>query len=258
VRQEEALQQANVALQRANADLQQFAYSASHDLQEPLRMVAIYSELLQKKFGGQLGPTGEQYIGYTIQGATRMENLLRDLRTFTQVSTLGKDPTGDIDAGEILKKTLLNLQVALDDSGASVTSGPLPRVRMYKFQLEQIFQNLIGNAIRYRDAGQSPRVHVAAERRGEEWLFSIADNGIGIELQFQEQIFGMFKRLHSAAEYTGTGMGLAICQRAIERAGGRIWVESEPGKGSTFYFTIPCGKSALNDQDLIEAADSAR
>jgi light-regulated signal transduction histidine kinase (bacteriophytochrome) len=239
VRQAEALEQANAALKRANADLQLFAYSASHDLQEPLRMVAIYSQLLQKRFGGKLGPTGDEYIGYTVQGATRMESLLKDLRTYTQVSTMGQDPTDDIDAGEILQKTLLNLQVAISNSGASIGSTALPKVRMYEFQLEQVFQNLIANAIAYR-GDEPPRIQIAAVRQGREWLFSVQDNGIGIEPQFQEHIFGIFKRLHSTAEYSGTGMGLAICQRAIERAGGRIWVESAPGKGSTFYFTVPC------------------
>jgi PAS domain S-box-containing protein len=238
VRQEQALQQANTALSRANADLQLFAYSASHDLQEPLRMVAIYSQLLQKRFGGKLGPTGDEYIGYTVQGAARMESLLKDLRTYTQVSTMGKDPTDEIDAGEILQKTLLNLQVAISNSGASVSSTPLPKVRMYEFQLEQVLQNLIGNAIAYRGE-EAPRIQIAAVRQGKDWLFSVQDNGMGIEPQFLEHIFGIFKRLHSTAEYSGTGMGLAICQRAIERAGGRIWVESTPGKGSTFYFTVP-------------------
>ncbi len=238
VQQEQLIQEANTALTRANDDLQQFAYSASHDLQEPLRMVAIYSELLRRKFGGQLGPTGEEYISHTIQGAKRMESLLRDLRAYTQVSMVGKDPTDEIDAEEVLKKTLLNLEVAINDSGASITSGPLPAVRIYKFQLEQVFQNLIGNAIRYHGS-ERPQIHVAAERRGNKWLFSVRDNGIGIEPQFQEQIFGIFKRLHSADQYSGTGMGLAICQRAVERTGGKIWVESEPGVGSTFFFTIP-------------------
>jgi PAS domain S-box-containing protein len=238
VRQEQIIQEANAALTRANDDLQQFAYSASHDLQEPLRMVAIYSELLRKHFGGQLGPTGEEYISHTIQGAKRMESLLRDLRVYTQVSMVGEDPTDEIDAEEALKKTLLNLEVAINDSGASITSGPLPTVRIYRFQLEQVFQNLIGNAIRYRGSEPS-RIHISAVRDGDRWLFSARDNGIGIEPQFQGQIFGIFKRLHSADEYSGTGMGLAICQRAIERAGGKIWVESEPGVGSTFYFAIP-------------------
>jgi len=248
VRQAEALEQANAALKRANSDLQLFAYSASHDLQEPLRMVAIYSQLLQKRFGGKLGPTGDEYIGYTVQGAARMESLLRDLRTYTQVSTMGKDPTEDIDAGEILKKTLLNLQVAIGNSGALISSTVLPKVRIYEFQLEQVFQNLIGNAIAYR-GDEAPRIEIAARRQGNEWLFSVKDNGIGIDPQFQEQIFGIFKRLHSSAEYSGTGMGLAICQRAIERACGRIWVESAPGKGSTFYFTIPGGESKRDESE---------
>jgi PAS domain S-box-containing protein len=241
VRSRDALQDANVALQRANADLQQFAYSASHDLQEPLRMVALYGELLQEEFGGKLGPAGDKYIGYTVQGAVRMENLLKDLRAYTQASTMGQDPTDDVDAGEILKKTLLNLEVSIKDSGASISSTALPSVRMFEFQLEQVFQNLIGNAIRYRSAAP-PQIHIAAERRGDEWQFSVQDNGIGIAPQFKEQIFGIFKRLHSDAKYSGTGMGLAICQRVVERAGGRIWVESEQGIGSTFYFTIPRGK----------------
>jgi light-regulated signal transduction histidine kinase (bacteriophytochrome) len=152
---------------------------------------------------------------------------------------MGQDPTDDIDASEILQKTLLNLQVAISNSGASISSTALPKVRMYEFQLEQVLQNLIGNAIAYH-GDEPPRIHIAAVRQGREWLFSVQDNGIGIEHQFQEQIFGIFKRLHSTTEYSGTGMGLAICQRAIERAGGRIWVESAPGRGSTFYFTVPC------------------
>jgi PAS domain S-box-containing protein len=256
VRQAEALEQANAALKRANSDLQLFAYSASHDLQEPLRMVAIYSQLLQKRFGGKLGPTGDEYIGYTVQGAARMESLLRDLRTYTQVSTMGKDPTEDIDAGEILKKTLLNLQVAISNSGALISSTALPKVRIYEFQLEQVFQNLIGNAIAYR-GDEAPRIEIAATRQRNEWLFSVKDNGIGIDPQFQEQIFGIFKRLHSSAEYSGTGMGLAICQRAIERACGRIWVESAPGRGSTFYFTIPCGESKGDEPESQGVFDSS-
>jgi PAS domain S-box-containing protein len=256
VRYREALQHANSALERANGDLQQFADSASHDLQEPLRMVAIYSELLKEEFGGKLGPAGDEYIRYTTLGARRMQELLKDLRDYMRVSMAGKDPTDDIDAGEVLKKTLLNLEVAIKDSGASISNTTLPRVRMFEFQLEQVLQNLIGNAIRYRTA-LPPRIHIAASRRGEEWLFSVQDNGIGIEPQFKEQIFGIFKRLHTEAEYSGTGMGLAICQRAVERAGGRIWVESEPGGGSTFYFTIPCAKPVPERTEQETALDSA-
>ena len=241
VRQEQALHEANTALRRANADLEHFAYSASHDLQEPLRMVATYSELLQKRFGGQLGPTGDEYIGHTIRGALRMEALLRDLRTYAQVSAADYEPREDLEAGAVLTNALANLESSIAETGAQITSAPLPRIRIYEFQLEQLFQNLIGNAIRYRGS-DPPRIHVAAERQGREWVFSVQDNGIGIDPKYKEQVFGIFKRLHTAAQYPGTGMGLAICQRIIERLGGRIWVESEPGRGSTFFFTVPHGK----------------
>jgi hypothetical protein len=237
-RQEQALRDANAALTQANADLEQFAYSASHDLQEPLRMVTAYSEMLQKKFGGKLGINGDEYIGYTIQGALRMEQLLADLRDYTRASMTGQEPTEYIEAGEILKKTLADLRAASEQSGASITSTELPRVRMHQFQLQQVFQNLIGNAIRYRGSAP-PRIRVAAVQQETEWMFSVQDNGIGIDPQYKEQIFGIFKRLHHYSEYPGTGMGLAICERIIERAGGRIWVESELGRGSTFFFTIP-------------------
>jgi len=236
--QDQALRQANAALSRSNADLQQFAYSASHDLQEPLRMISTYSELLREEFGGKLGPDGDKYIGYTIQGALRMAQLLKDLRVYTLASTSGQAPTEDIDAGIILHKALANLEAAIKDSGASITLAALPHVRIFDFQLEQLFQNLIGNAIRYKSS-EPPRIHVAVVRQENDWLFSVQDNGIGIDPQYQEQVFGLFTRLHSAAEYPGTGLGLAICRRIIERGGGRIWVESELGRGSTFFFTIP-------------------
>jgi PAS domain S-box-containing protein len=237
-RQEQALQAANAALSRSNADLQQFAYSASHDLQEPLRMVATYSELLKREFGGQLGANGDEYIGYAIEGALRMEQLLRDLRAYMLASSAGQEPTEDVDADEALNKALAALEAAITDSGASIARTALPRVRMHEFQLEQIFQNLLGNAIRYR-SGAPLRIYIAAERQGKDWLFSVRDNGMGIDPQYKEQVFEIFKRLHSAAEYPGTGMGLAICQRIVERAGGRIWVESELDRGSTFFFTVP-------------------
>jgi PAS domain S-box-containing protein len=236
--QEHVLREANTALTRSNDDLQQFAYSASHDLQEPLRMVSIYGELLQKKFGGKLGAKGDEYIGYTIQGALRMEQLLRDLRTYTQASISGQEATEDIDAGEILNQALVNLGAAIKESGALITRTDLPRLRMHGFQLEQLFQNLIANAIRYRTSAP-PRIHVAAVQQSAEWLFSVKDNGIGIHPQYKDQIFGLFKRLHNTSEYPGTGMGLAICERIVERRGGKIWVESEAGRGSTFYFTTP-------------------
>jgi light-regulated signal transduction histidine kinase (bacteriophytochrome) len=240
VRQEQALQIANATLHQANADLQLFAYSASHDLQEPVRMMKVYSELLQKTFGGQLGPVGDDFIRHTVEGATRMDNLLLGLRTYIQVSAAYRPPLEEIDAGEVLNKTLKDLQAIIDESGASISVEPLPRVRMHEFQMEQLFQNLIGNAIRYRNS--VPRIKISAILQDKDWLFSVEDNGIGIEPRFRKQIFGAFKRLHTNTEYPGTGMGLAICQRIIERAGGRIWVESEIEKGSTFYFTIPNGR----------------
>jgi PAS domain S-box-containing protein len=237
-RQEQALRAANAALTRSNADLQQFAYSASHDLQEPLRMVATYSELLRRDFGGQLGLGGDEYIGYTIEGALRMEQLLRDLRAYARASSADQEPTEDVDADDVLDKTLVTLERAIKDSGAAVSRTALPRVRIHAFQLDQIFQNLIGNAIHYRSE-EPLRIYVAVEKREKEWLFSIRDNGIGIDPQYKEQIFEIFKRLHSTAAHPGTGMGLAICQRIVERAGGNIWVESALECGSTFFFTLP-------------------
>jgi PAS domain S-box-containing protein len=235
---ERELREANAALTRANADLQLFAYSASHDLQEPLRMVATYSELLKREFGGKLGPDGEEYLRYTVQGAVRMEHLLKDLRMFTLVSSFGKEPAEDFETSRAFDLALENLKDAIDASGAVLTRTPLPCIRVHQFQMEQLFQNLIGNAIRYKSK-RPPRVHVAAQESGVDWVFSVQDNGIGIDPQYKEQIFGMFKRLHNTAEYPGTGMGLAICQRIVERIGGRIWVESELGRGATFFFTIP-------------------
>jgi len=166
---------------------------------------------------------------------------LRDLRTYAQVSAADYEPKEDLEAGAVLTNALANLGSSIAETGAQITSAPLPRIRIYEFQLEQLFQNLIGNAIRYRGS-DPPRIHVAAERQGREWVFSVQDNGIGIDPKYKEQVFGIFKRLHTAAQYPGTGMGLAICQRIIERLGGRIWVESEPGRGSTFFFTVPHGK----------------
>jgi PAS domain S-box-containing protein len=237
-RERERVEEANLALRRANSDLEQFAYSASHDLQEPLRMVSIYSQMLKKKFSGQLGPAGEEFIGYTIQGATRMENLVRDLLAYTRASSVSDEAITLVDANQVLEYAITGLKLAIDQAGGSVTSSPLPVVRIRAVHLQQIFQNLITNALKYRGS-EPPRIHVAAERRNEEWMFSVADNGIGIDHRYQEQIFGIFKRLHSAAEYSGTGIGLAICRRIVDRAGGKIWVESELGKGSRFCFTLP-------------------
>jgi light-regulated signal transduction histidine kinase (bacteriophytochrome) len=245
VRTERSLREANAALTRAVADLEHFAYSASHDLQEPLRMVSTYSGMLKRKFGGQLGELGDEYIGYTIEGAQRMRQLLEDLLAYTHVSAQHERPVENVDANLALNQTLRNLQTAITDRGAVISNTLLPNVRIHKFQLEQVFQNLIGNAIRYCQE-KTPEIHVAAEKQGSEWVFSVRDNGIGIPAQYHEQIFGIFKRLHTPAEYPGTGMGLAICQQIIQRLGGRIWVESEPGHGATFYFTLYSGDSHHN------------
>jgi PAS domain S-box-containing protein len=242
IRYQQALREANESLRRLNADLEQFTHSASHDLQEPLRMITVYAEMIQRKFGGQLGPNGDQYINYIVSGVARMEHLLSDLRAFTQASLVEKDLAQSVDAGEALAIALANLTTIVQENKASITYGPLPRVHVPRFQMEQLFQNLIGNAIRYRSQ-KPPEIQVAAELCGAEWRFSVRDNGIGIDPQYKEQIFGIFKRLHSQAEYPGTGMGLAICQRIVERAGGRIWVESEFGRGSTFLFTLPAGRN---------------
>jgi PAS domain S-box-containing protein len=238
VRNVKELRDANEALKRSNRDLELFAYSASHDLQEPLRMVSAYSEMLRREFGSKLGESGDEYIGYAIQGALRMEQLLKDLRAYTLVTTAGADSAVEIGADEALDKALSNLGAAIKENSASISRTQLPRVCIAPVELEQVFQNLIANAIRYRRS-DVPQVDIACESRGNDFLFSVKDNGIGIDLQYKEQIFELFKRLHTSAEYPGSGLGLAICQRIVERAGGRIWVESELGQGSTFFFTLP-------------------
>jgi len=235
---EEALRRANESLRRSNADLEHFAYSASHDLQEPLRMIAVYSEMVMKRFCGRLGADGDEYLRYIVDGALRMEQLLRDLRMFTHASTGTFEQVAPIDANDSLRRTLDGLRASIEAAGAEIASDKLPFVALHEFQLGQLFQNLIGNALRYRGAAP-PRIHVSAEPYGEGWKFCVRDNGIGIEPEYKEQIFGVFKRLHGSAEYPGTGMGLAICQRIVERVGGQLWVESTPGRGSSFFFTLP-------------------
>ncbi len=237
-RAEQELARTVEELTRSNADLEQFAHSASHDLQEPLRTVSLYSQLLQRKCAAQLGPEGNQYLGHVLTGVTRMERLLTDLRTFMQACMSKEDMAPDVDACEALRHALATLTATIENNSASVTHEPLPWVRMHQFQLEQLFQNLIVNAIRYRSQ-EPPRIHVSAEKTGDQYTFSVRDNGIGIDPQHHDRIFGMFKRLHTWGNSPGTGMGLAICKRIVERAGGRIWVESQLGQGSTFLFTVP-------------------
>jgi PAS domain S-box-containing protein len=225
-------------LRRANQDLEQFAFSASHDLQEPMRTVKIYSELLAKSCAGRIDGEALEFLSYLRSGATRMEMLVRDLLTYTQVARFEK-PTEAADAGESLASALAGLAGIVAESGARITADPLPSLRVHDTHLQQLFQNLIGNAIKYRSPEQPPVVHITAERQSEHYIFSVSDNGIGIDPEYKEKVFGLFKRLHTSDEYSGTGIGLAICQRIVDLYRGRIWVESEPGKGSTFRFTFP-------------------
>jgi PAS domain S-box-containing protein len=233
------LLESNEALRKSNDDLNQFAYAASHDLQEPLRLVALYSQILQKKHVSQLDAQAEQYISYVISGAHRMETLLRDLLAYSQVGSSGEGPAGPVVCTEALSKALLNLQASIDQTQVKITWNGLPTIRAHEIRLVQLLQNLVGNAIKYRRTEEEqPAVHVDAERRPGAWLFSVKDNGIGIKSEYAEQIFGIFKRLHGAS-YPGTGIGLAICERIVKSYGGQIWVESTLGQGSTFYFTVP-------------------
>jgi chemotaxis family two-component system sensor kinase Cph1 len=238
-RGEEVLAQQAQELARSNAELEQFAYVASHDLQEPLRMMASFSQLLAKRYKGRLDADADEFIGYIVDGAIRMQRLIDDLLTYSRVGRLGR-PLAPTDCTKIFETTLLNLRSAIEEAGAVVTAGPLPVVMADATQLVRLFQNLIGNAIKFR--GDSPvQIDVGAEYQGDKWLFWIRDNGIGIEPQYLERIFLIFQRLHHRHDYPGTGIGLAIAKKIVERHGGRIWVESERGKGSTFYFTLRAG-----------------
>lgn len=227
-------------LRRSNRDLEQFAYVASHDLKEPLSMVVSYLQLLDKRYRGVMDHDAGEFISFAIDGATRMQALVSDLLEYSRIGTRDK-PFVAVDSNACLKRALENLRTALQESGAVVTNDPLPTLECEGSQVTQLFQNLIGNALKFRGEGQ-PRVHVSARLQGGHWLFSIKDNGIGIEPQYTERIFVIFQRLHDRQEYPGTGIGLAICKRITERHGGRIWVESTPGQGSTFFFTIAAKK----------------
>lgn len=224
-------------LRRSNQELEHFAYIASHDLQEPLRMVSSYTQLLAQRYKDKLDADADEFIHYVEDGVSRMRALINGLLVYSRVGTSGAAfELTDCEAA--FDCALTNLQVAVDGSGAVITHHPLPVVMADASQLTQVFQNLIGNAIKFCSQ-ELPRIHVAAEPRGNEWLFSIRDNGIGIDPQYHDRIFDMSQRLHSRTEYPGSGIGLAICDKVLKRHGGRIWVESETGKGATFYFTIP-------------------
>ncbi len=224
-------------LTRSNEELQQFAYVASHDLQEPLRMVASYTQLLERRYRDKLDGDGKEFMDFIVDGAARMKQLIEDLLAYSRVGTRARD-FREVDSASALAKALANLRAAQDASGAVVTHDALPVVVADASQLTQVFQNLIGNAMKFRGA-DAPRIHVGAETREHVWVFTVRDNGIGLDPQYADRIFMMFQRLHNKAEYPGTGIGLAICKKIVDRHGGRIWVDSQPGEGSVFGFTLP-------------------
>jgi PAS domain S-box-containing protein len=232
-----ALQNRQQELARSNAELQQFAYVASHDLQEPLRMITSYLELLERRYKGQLDDKADKFIAYAVDGATRMQVLINDLLSYSRVGSKGQD-WELVDCEKILQNVLSNLQLLIEQNNATITHTPLPQITADPSQLTQLFQNLISNAIKFRRE-TSPQIQIGVEYADDKWLFSVRDNGIGMEVQYLDRIFVIFQRLHSKTEYPGTGIGLAVCKKIVERHGGNLWVDSQPGYGSTFHFTFP-------------------
>ncbi len=224
-------------LARSNTDLEQFAYAASHDLQEPLRTITSYLDLITSRYADRLDDTAMEFMGFAMDGAQRMRTLINDLLEYSRVDVRGQ-PLEPVNCNSVLDAALSNLGQTISSTGAKVESSPLPVINGDESQLSRLFQNLIGNALKFRDK-RKPRVQIWAELQGEDWVFAIKDNGIGIDPEYQAKVFGMFARLHSQARYSGSGIGLALCSKIAQRHGGQIWVESEPGKGSTFRFTIP-------------------
>lgn len=218
-------------------------------------MVALYSQMLQRKYAGRLDSSADQYISYIVGGARRMEMLLKDLLTYSQTGSLDEGPAETVNFLDVIRKVLLNLQASVEQSGAVITWDAIPAVHAHEIRLVQLLQNLVGNAIKYRSE-DPPRIHISAEKRDKEWVLSVKDNGIGIAPEYTQQIFKIFKRLHGQ-DYPGTGIGLAICQRIVETYGGRIWVESN-GKGSCFYFTLPPARAPSAAPEEPSVSESAR
>jgi signal transduction histidine kinase len=224
-------------LGRSNRELEEFAYIASHDLQAPLRRITGFAQLLAERYKGRLDADADDYIERISASTTRMQRLIQDLLTYSRAGSKELE-RGRVDAGKVLREVLADLEASIRDAGADVSAGALPVVTADAGQLSRLFQNLIGNAVKFRSPDRQARVRVSARRAGGEWVFSVADNGIGIEPQFAADVFKMFRRLHAASAYPGTGIGLAVARKIVERHGGRIWVESQPGKGATFHFTL--------------------
>jgi signal transduction histidine kinase len=233
----DALVDRTTELTQFNSDLQRFSYVISHDLQEPLRMIANFGQLLRRKYDGKLDAEAHEYLGYMIDGAKRMKALIEDILTYARVGDPEKRPFDRVEMADALKTALINLQFSISETSAAVTSSELPAVRGIEIQMVQLFQNLIGNAIKYRSE-ETPRIHISASRAGGEWMFCVEDNGIGVEPAYLEHVFGMFKRLH-ASNIPGTGIGLAICRRIVERHGGKIWLEPARPRGTRVCFTMP-------------------
>ena len=243
---EERIQKAMDDLERSNAELERFAYVASHDLQEPLRMVTSYLQLLERRYKDRLDGDALEFINYAVDGSIRMKALITDLLAYSRVGTHGKD-FAQVDCALVLIRVLQNLQISIQEANAVITFDPLPHVMGDDVQLASLFQNLIGNAIKFRGE-DPPQIHVGLQQDGKNWVFSFSDNGIGIDPQYFERIFIIFQRLHTLQDYSGTGIGLAISKRIVERHGGRIWIESQSGSGSSFYFTLPITSGEMNEQ----------
>jgi PAS domain S-box-containing protein len=235
-------------LQRSNEALQQFAYSASHDLQEPLRMVAAYTRLLERRYKDVFDDDGREYMHYIVDGAERMSRLIRDLLAFSRAGNASPEPPEELDMREVFDTAVLNVRGSIEDTHAVIEAGGLPRIRCRRAGLSQVLQNLFSNSMKYRSA-DAPRIRITCTESDEEWVFCVADNGVGFEQVHAERVFGVFQRLHGRT-YPGTGIGLAICKRIIERNGGRMWAESKPGAGSRFYFTLPRN---AHMEDVIES-----
>jgi PAS domain S-box-containing protein len=239
---EDRLKAVAADLARSNAELEQFAYVASHDLQEPLRMVASYTQLLARRYAGKLDQDADEFIGFAVDGARRMQELINDLLAYSRAGTRPLQLDA-VDVNALIDKVVADFGVAIADADAQVSHDALPTVQADATQLRQVFQNLIANGLKFHRPGVRPEVHVSGAADDGKWLFTIRDNGIGIEPQYMERIFALFQRLHTRAEYPGTGIGLAICKRIVERHGGRIWLTSEYGQGTTFWFTLPAQPS---------------
>lgn len=234
---EHELQLLNQELERSNQELEQFAYVASHDLQEPLRMVISFTQLLSQQYAGQLDEQADQIIGFAVDGATRMQQLIQDLLSYSRVGTQAK-VLEQVDCNQVVESAIANLQISIQESGATLKQAPLPTLITHPRQLTQLFQNLIGNAIKYR-GDRSPIVEIGCQAQAKDYLFWVKDNGIGIDQQHADRVFMVFQRLHTREEYSGTGIGLAICKKIVDQQGGKIWMESVVGEGSTFFFTLP-------------------